>query len=408
MQFSQTTERKPGSLIQSQSEFSKRDEGPISSPKETGRKQFNKFRFGTTPILAGDKIIQPKLTINQPGDQYEREADAMADKVMRMAQPESQTASTIQRRCAKCEAEEKKKKLQRKENNSNSPTVSTGLENYTNSLNSRGQPLSKETRNFFEPRFGYDFSHIRIHNDGMAVESAQSIQARAYTLGSHIVFNRGEFRPHSEDGKRLLGHELTHVVQQGKYSNSKNIQRLGNNPNCTESEKKIIHQSIFNARGWINNALTHLNKQPVQQNVLNALRRNFGNTYGVESNLPMIIARIRRVYRQLGTIPFSCAGGVDADATCDQIPTPCGWVANAGNHAVTICRSSSLSSSSWIYQTGCVLHEAFHATYSRFIVDEYSGWHGHSGFTFTYPGVSTEPLLNADSYTTLIMDLSKK
>ena len=77
-----------------------------------------------------------------------------------------------------------------------------------------GQPLPASVRNFFEPRFGYDFSQVRIHTNEQAAEMASSINARAFTNGRDIVFGSGEYAPGTVEGKRLLAHELTHVVQQ--------------------------------------------------------------------------------------------------------------------------------------------------------------------------------------------------
>ncbi len=81
-------------------------------------------------------------------------------------------------------------------------------------LHSPGQPLDAETRAFFQPRFGHDFSDVRVHTDAKAVESAQAINALAYTLGQNVVFGAGQYSPESREGRRLLAHELTHVVQQ--------------------------------------------------------------------------------------------------------------------------------------------------------------------------------------------------
>lgn len=163
--------------------------------------------------------LQPKLTINHPDDVYEREADAMADRVMRMPDHEDMAQpffrpriSSLQRKCAHCEEEEKN--LQRKELNNEITTASDGMESYVNQLNNRGQSLSKQAISFFEPRFGHDFSQVKVHTDLVAAKSAQSINALAYTSGSHIVFNQGQYSPETDSGKRLLGHELTHVVQQ--------------------------------------------------------------------------------------------------------------------------------------------------------------------------------------------------
>ncbi len=77
-----------------------------------------------------------------------------------------------------------------------------------------GQPLPNETRRYFEPRFHYDFSKVRVHAGADAARGARTIQARAYTLGRDVVFGSGEYAPDTEPGKRLLAHELAHVVQQ--------------------------------------------------------------------------------------------------------------------------------------------------------------------------------------------------
>ena len=77
-----------------------------------------------------------------------------------------------------------------------------------------GVPLPHETRDFFEPRFGYDFSNVKIHTDAVAAKSARSINALAYTSGNNIVFNQNQYSPETDSGKKLLAHELTHVVQQ--------------------------------------------------------------------------------------------------------------------------------------------------------------------------------------------------
>jgi hypothetical protein len=81
-------------------------------------------------------------------------------------------------------------------------------------LESSGSPLSGGTLQMMESRFGHDFSQVRIHTDARADESAEAVNARAYTVGSDIAFRAGEYQPHSSDGQRLLAHELTHVVQQ--------------------------------------------------------------------------------------------------------------------------------------------------------------------------------------------------
>src|SRR5437763_3691 len=78
-----------------------------------------------------------------------------------------------------------------------------------------GQPLDSSSRAFMEPRFGRDFSHVRVHTDSRAAESAHAVNALAYTVGSNVVFGAGQYAPQSSKGKQLLVHEMTHVVQQG-------------------------------------------------------------------------------------------------------------------------------------------------------------------------------------------------
>ncbi len=110
--------------------------------------------------------------------------------------------------------------LQRKESVTNESASTSFVEQ---TLQSSGNPLDKSTKSFMEDRFGYDFSNVKIHTDSAAAKSAGSINALAYTSGSNIVFNQNQFAPGTESGKKLLAHELTHVVQQGNSNNA--IQR---------------------------------------------------------------------------------------------------------------------------------------------------------------------------------------
>jgi len=170
-----------------------------------------------------------KLTIGRPNDKYEQEADRVADQVMRMSDvDEAQRAERgtvqpmrIQRACPECEAElaqrqpeGEEEEIQAKEVSGRTPQIAPDIESRINSLKGGGQPLDSATRNFFEPRFGRDFSDVRIHTDGEAANFSRSINARAFTLGNTMMFGSGNYQPQSREGKRLLGHELTHVLQQ--------------------------------------------------------------------------------------------------------------------------------------------------------------------------------------------------
>jgi len=166
-------------------------------------------------------FFQPKLNISKPNDVHEQQANSMTDDVMRMntiAQNSffKPANNTIQRKCQACEEEEKH--VHRKEADGAKVHGSSELNNYVNSLSSSGQQMSQNSRQFFEPRFGHDFSNVKIHTDTVAAKSAQSINALAYTTGHNIVFNSGQYAPDSDSGKRLIAHELTHVVQQSNDS----------------------------------------------------------------------------------------------------------------------------------------------------------------------------------------------
>jgi len=180
--------------------------------------------------------IQPKLSVNVPNDAYEREADSVADQVMRMSVGSvSASPPSIQRMCSTCSDEIEKRPVQRmckecddelhrKESSHATPSLTTAVESQILALHSGGEPLSTQSRSFFEPRFGRDFSGVRVHADVSAAATAQSVNALAYTHGNHIVFGAGQYQPNSPSGRRLLAHELTHVVQQ-RHAGSATVQR---------------------------------------------------------------------------------------------------------------------------------------------------------------------------------------
>src|SRR5205823_10602701 len=100
--------------------------------------------------------------------------------------------------------EQEGRNIHRKENQTDDTHADSDLDGYINSLNSSGQSLPQSARSFFEPRFGQDFSNVRIHTDTIAAKSAQSINALAYTTGNNIVFNDGQYSPGTESGQKLL------------------------------------------------------------------------------------------------------------------------------------------------------------------------------------------------------------
>ncbi len=114
-------------------------------------------------------------------------------------------------------------------------------------LRSRGRPLDASTRAIFEPLFGHDFSRVRVHDDAQAAESARAVNARAYTVGHEVVFGAGAYAPLVSVGRRLLAHELTHVLQQEARRASCSPGSPYSNP---ESESLEAEANSFAERGW--------------------------------------------------------------------------------------------------------------------------------------------------------------
>ena len=222
--------------------------------------------------------VQTKLKIGQPRDAYEQEADRAAEQVMRM--PSAQTWSTalyirrkpLVRATAEGELPEREgseshiplgacRELapSKQESTTYEPSlvckllilgcrllipdrllaretrrteVSAAGQTEINGMQGGARPLPQSARDFFEPRFGHDFGAVKVHDDARAAGAARTLTARAFTIGDHVVFGSGEFSPQTGDGRRLLAHELAHVVQQRNGSSETppiQIQRTLNN-----------------------------------------------------------------------------------------------------------------------------------------------------------------------------------
>src|ERR1041384_198618 len=162
--------------------------------------------------------VQTKLAVSRAGDPEEREADRVADQVMRGSFPQtehmgisiSRSGRKAQRKCGPCEEEEEKKIQRKAVPGSSQTTVAAPI------VGKAGRQLDSATRAFMEPRFNRDFGNVRIHADDRADNSARKLNALAFTLGRDVAFRSGQYAPNTETGRRLLAHELAHVVQQGE------------------------------------------------------------------------------------------------------------------------------------------------------------------------------------------------
>lgn len=288
---------------QASQRLSEADRENVNGDSTTGEPVRIGHSFGVIPIHSkAVTAIHPKLTISTPADESEREAESVADQVMRM--PNALSPQTLDRhqalsgppvvqRACNCGGQPKSdeegtvhrspdlqlsavadsvvarainprdmadsrpvEEIPAATDSTNEDTAqpqsiaraaaegagpqataAPGLsQRIDDASHSGGLPLPRETRQFMEPRFGYNFGAVRIHADPNAGDLARQVQARAFATGSHIFFAPNEFQPERPGGKHLLAHELAHVVQQGKGGGGgldRHIQRSGNGSlNC--------------------------------------------------------------------------------------------------------------------------------------------------------------------------------
>jgi hypothetical protein len=183
--------------------------------------------------------VQAKLTVSSPDDEYEREADRVAETVTRTS------VSSIRLQEAQPEEEEEEEgeeQVQTKLFQSQPRIASEDIEAGINAARGGGQPLPDSIRNSLEPKFGHDFSQVCIHTDAQADELSQQLNAEAFTAGSDVFFRDGAYQPGSDSGKRLIAHELTHTIQQGASSR---IARWG----MFTTSHKTVTEGAFKANG---------------------------------------------------------------------------------------------------------------------------------------------------------------
>ena len=229
--------------------------------------------------------VQTKLTVGQPGDKYEQEADQVADQVMSMTGPQ------VQRQCMSCDEkesavqtkplsenitpwiqrqveeeelqmkpflqrqteEEEEEPVQAKPSNGQRAKPSVVSSAQLHASECGGQPLAASTRSFFEPRFGHDFSNVKVHTCDSAVQMNRNLNAQAFTHGSNIFFNRGKYNPGTSHGKNLLAHELTHVVQQNSGLNRFIQTKIGDGHDLTSPRfvSDTALQNIYDGSGTL-------------------------------------------------------------------------------------------------------------------------------------------------------------
>jgi len=231
--------------------------------EEKANDSFFGKQHDTNKPKKSNSFFQAKLSVNKPGDKFEKEADSVASSVVNKQNGntgiQQKKISSVQRLATSAEEEktgtndarlskdkeiqekpvQKKDEPEKKEDRmkniqkmddkkkeeetpvqkrqegsslSASPTVSSQIENSAG----KGKKLPPKTRKEMSSSFDHDFSDVNIHNDSEAAEMNKELNAQAFTHGKDIYFNQGKFNPEDSEGKNLLAHELTHVIQQNK------------------------------------------------------------------------------------------------------------------------------------------------------------------------------------------------
>jgi hypothetical protein len=215
---------------------------PAVSPKHVLSLQRTVGNKNTREVLARRKltrspskdVLQAKLAVNPPGDEYEQEADRVSGKVMgqisasRGEPPgdvEDEGFPIAQPGSLQRQPEEEEEELQmrpaaaiERSGAGSVPQVDAETEGRIHAARGSGEPLDQGTREPMEQAFGADFSGVRVHTDGQADELSESLKARAFTTGQDIFFKSTDYDPGSASGKQLIAHELTHVMQQNQVS----------------------------------------------------------------------------------------------------------------------------------------------------------------------------------------------
>jgi hypothetical protein len=200
----------------------------LSSSHVIPRRESAKFFIDHSNRSIVTTTLDPKRKDKTSGDANQNKALLVADQVINISHQKNKNtffkpaiAPPTQKKFISCRDEGLQKKKDPEPDQENVPSL------VRKTLGSSGDPIESHTRNIMEGRFGYDFSQVRVHSGHVASQSARSIHAQAYTSGNHIVFNEGKYSPQTHDGKKLLAHELTHVVQQNHSRiNQKPVQRL--------------------------------------------------------------------------------------------------------------------------------------------------------------------------------------
>ncbi len=249
--------------------------------------------------------LQRKLAIGASNDPLEREADRIADQVL--AAPARRAVSGAPPRIRRF--------LGQSNGQMDAAPASVG-----DALASPGRPLEPALRQDMEQRFGHDFSRVRVHSGAGAEQSARDVSAHAYTAGHNIVFGAGRFAPGTHEGRRLIAHELTHVVQQSGLRPAHGQPRLQRQPEgaqeakaekkpkfvgCEDAQQLLLKDGMAHAHMLASEAVKVLDTGLTSVGVTAALTTHFGNVS--DKTKAVIVERYKHIRDNLVGKTYTCA-----------------------------------------------------------------------------------------------------
>jgi len=335
-------------------------------------------------LLAGGGVLQTKLVVGAPGDAYEQEADHVAQAVTSGASAGavSAAAPAALRRCAcggscpscrKGEEDEDDARVLRRAPEDRPGAAAVAPPIVQDVLGSAGQPLDAATRAAMEPRFGHDFSAVRVHLDERAAAAARAVHAQAYTVGRDLVFGAGRYAPGTAGGDRLIAHELAHVVQQ-RGGLGPRLQ-----PRVVDDDKHLPCRAAHPAAdvaGYeaeaatrAEGAATALRARPLAE----ATRALLWTRFGLDYNEPRVRCRfVPELADRFAGIAsglrdtdctYNCAAAGEPSSNCDGT--------NFAHTYVGLTRNIDLCSSFWgasqtpLHRAETILHEWAHYEFGR-------------------------------------------
>ncbi len=264
-------------------------------------------------------------------------------------------------------------------------------------------------RSYFEPRFGLGFGGVHVHADTEGALSAKALNARAYTIGKDIVFGQGQYAPETNDGKQLLAHELTHVVQQayGLETSQTAIPRIHrqgtrviqrqiiDTATCDSEQADAFREAHQDAIHWIEYAINRLGDPQSVRNLLNTHFR----LQPADDGVAEVLRNLRMIQSALveNTNTYHC----EPDATCrtvigrDTNDNPIYRGGHAGAHDITFC--ANMFDGDGEDRTRLLVHETAHTNPANLPDGPYRRESGYPGST---------PLTNAEAYSEFVEDLS--